>query len=402
MTDNKNRSLNPGMISESIPSPTNKFVIICVLVLAFILLSMYFHLDRHEGIGYSHFAYIPIIFAGFWWGRKAIYVAIILGMDVLGFSIFSNSASPLWADSIRVLSFLIVAFVIGELSNELLKTHRALREREDRVRKTNSSLREFAKLRKAFLHIAIHDMKSPVSATTMLLHSLQTLLDSSLTDEQEYLINRMHSRLDEATSFLHDFQLFAQLEDPSQIRKQATEINLNDLISDVVNVNQDIAHNKNQKLTCDLEENLSTAGGVERLIREVISNLVTNAIKYTPENGNIIVRSITMGDCVVSVEVEDDGIGISEKDQKKLFKEFVRIKDNNVAGQKVGGIGLGLSIVKRIINMHGGKAYVISEPGKGSTFGILLHSCPGDNGPLIRPALRVSEESVPVKGYIPE
>lgn len=402
MTDNKNRSLNPGMISESIPSPTNKFVIIFVLVLAFILLSMYFHLDRHEGIGYSHFAYIPIIFAGFWWGRKAIYVAIILGMDVLGFSIFSNSASPLWADCIRVLSFLIVAFVIGELSNELLKTHRALREREDRVRKTNSSLREFAKLRKAFLHIAIHDMKSPVSATTMLLHSLQTLLDSSLTDKQEHLINRMHSRLDEATSFLCDFQLFAQLEDSSQIRKQATEINLNDLISDVVNVNQDIAHNKNQKLTCDLEDNLSTAGGVERLIREVISNLVTNAIKYTPENGNIIVRSRTMGDCMVSVEVEDDGIGISEKDQKKLFKEFVRIKDNDVAGQKVGGIGLGLSIVKRIINMHGGKAYVISEPGKGSTFGILLHSCPGDNGPLIRPALRVSEESVPVEGYIPE
>lgn len=402
MTEDKNRSLNPGMINESIPSPTNKFVIICVLVLAFILLSIYFHLDRHEGIGYSHFAYIPIIFAGFWWGRKAIYVAIILGMDVLGFSIFSDSASPLWADFIRVLSFLIVAFVIGELSNELLKTHRALREREDRVRKTNSSLREFAKLRKAFLHIAIHDMKSPVSATTMLLHSLQALLGSSLTDKEEHLINRMHSRLDEATSFLCDFQLFAQLEDPSHIRKQATEINLNDLISDVVNVNQDIAHNMNQKLTCDLEYNLSTAAGVERLIREVISNLVTNAIKYTQKNGNIIVRSRTMGDCVVSVEVEDDGIGISEKDQKKLFKEFVRIKDNDVAGQKVSGIGLGLSIVKRIINMHGGKTYVISEPGKGSTFGILLHSCPGDNGPLIRPALRVSEESVPVEGYIPE
>lgn len=402
MTEDKNRSLNPGMINESIPSPTNKFVIICVLVLAFILLSIYFHLDRHEGIGYSHFAYIPIIFAGFWWGRKAIYVAIILGMDVLGFSIFSDSASPLWADFIRVLSFLIVAFVIGELSNELLKTHRALREREDRVRKTNSSLREFAKLRKAFLHIAIHDMKSPVSATTMLLHSLQALLGSSLTDKEEHLINRMHSRLDEATSFLCDFQLFAQLEDPSHIRKQATEINLNDLISDVVNVNQDIAHNMNQKLTCDLEDNLSTAAGVERLIREVISNLVTNAIKYTQKNGNIIVRSRTMGDCVVSVEVEDDGIGISEKDQKKLFKEFVRIKDNDVAGQKVSGIGLGLSIVKRIINMHGGKTYVISEPGKGSTFGILLHSCPGDNGPLIRPALRVSEDSVPVKGYIPE
>ena len=402
MTENISRSSNPGIIKESIPSLANRFVIICVLVITFVLLSMYFHLDRHEGIGYSHFAYIPIIFAAFWWGRKAIYVALILGLDVLGFSIFSNSVSPLWADIVRVLSFLIVAFVIGELSNELLKTHRALREREDRVRKTNSSLREFAKLRKAFLHIAIHDMKSPVSATTMLLHSLQTLLGNSLTDKQEHLINRMHTRLDEAASFLRDVQLFAQLEDPSQIRKEATEIDLNELIKDVVRINQDLAHVSKHKLTCNLGDNLSTAGGVERLIREVITNLVTNAIKYTPDNGNIIVRSKAIGDCVVSVEVVDDGIGISEENQKKLFKEFVRIKGNDVAGQKVSGIGLGLSIVKRIIDMHGGKVYVISEPGKGSTFGILLHSCPTSDGPLLRPGLKVSKKKVPLEGYIPK
>jgi signal transduction histidine kinase len=245
-------------------------------------------------------------------------------------------------------------------------------------------------------------MKSPVSTTTMLLHSLQTLLGNSITDKQEHLINRMHTRLNEATSFLRDFQLFAQLEDPSQIRKQATEIDLNELIEDVVRTNQDLAHSKKHKVTCNLGDNLSTTGGVERLIREVIANLVNNAIKYTPDNGNIIVRSKAIGDCAVSVEVEDDGIGISEENQKKLFKEFVRIKDNDVSGQKVSGIGLGLSIVKRIIDMHGGKVYVISEPGKGSTFGIVLHTCPTGDGPLLRPALKVSEKKVPVEGYIPE
>jgi len=82
----------------------------------------------------------------------------------------------------------------------------------------------------------------------MLLHSLQTLLGNSLTEKQEYLINRMHSRLDEAASFLRDFQLFAQLEDPSQIKKQATEMNLNKIILDVVRANHGIAHAKKNKL----------------------------------------------------------------------------------------------------------------------------------------------------------
>lgn len=401
MTEENSGTRHSGIIQESVPSRTNRFVIICVLMLVFIAVSAYFHLDRRESIGYSHFAYIPIIFAGFWWGRKAIFVALILGLNVLALSVISNSGSPLWADLIRILFFLIVAFVIGELSIELTKTHRALKDRSERLKKTNNSLREFAKLRKAFLHIAIHDMKSPVSATTTLLHSLQTLLGNSLTEKQRHLVYRMHSRLDEAASFLRDFQLFAQLEDPSQIRKQAKEINLNELISDVVRIYQDLAHDRNHKLTSDLEDDLPSVGGVERLIREVIKNLITNAMKYTPDNGIIVVRSRTIDGSMISLEVEDNGIGISEENQKKLFREFVRIKNNDVAGQKVGGIGLGLSIVKRIIDMHGGRVYVISEPGKGSTFGFDIPVCPTNGGPLIRPALRISKDKVHVKGYVP-
>lgn len=401
MTEKGRRKENPGFIQESIPSPGNRFVIICVLMLAFVLLSAYFHLDRRESIGYAHFAYIPIIFAGFWWGRKAVLVALVLGVDVVLFSVLVPGAGPVWAQLMRVLSFLIVAFVIGELSTELIRTHRALQEREERLRKTNASLRKFAKLRRAFLHIAIHDMKSPVSATKMLLHSLQMLLDGSLDDKQEHIIERMHSRLDEAASFLRDFQLFAQLEDPSEIRKQATAIDLNRLIEECVKSNTDLAQEKEQLLDTDLDPRLPRTGGVQRLITEVINNLITNAIKYTPEGGHITVRSMPKGSSIVSVEVEDNGIGVSPENQKKLFREFVRIKDNDVDGRKVGGIGLGLSIVKRIIEMHGGRVYVISAPGRGSIFGFDLKILPDDGGPIIRPG-RVAAEQEPQEGFIPD
>jgi signal transduction histidine kinase len=396
------RSHNPGLIQESMPSSGNRIVIISMLVLAFILVSAYFHLERGETIGYAHFAYIPIIFAGFWWGRRAILVALILGIDVIAFSLVSGSGGPAWAEVVRALSFLIVAFVIGELSTELLKTHRALREREERLRKTNASLRKFAKLRRAFLHIAIHDMKSPVSATIMLLHSLETLMGDEVTEKQKHLMDRMHSRLDEATSFLRDFQLFAQLEDPSQIRKQAVELDLNSLIDLEIEATRDLADQKYHVLDTDLDDGIPTVGGVERLIREVIHNLITNAIKYTPEGGHITVRSMTKGQSVISVEVEDNGIGISEENQKKLFREFVRIKDNAVNGQKVSGIGLGLSIVKRIIDMHGGRVYVISRPGSGSIFGFDLRAVPVDDGPLLRPARTVPAQQEPAEGFIPD
>ena len=186
------------------------------------------------------------------------------------------------------------------------------------------------------------------------------------------------------------------------MKKQAKEIDLNELISDVVRANQDLAHHKKHKLTSDLEADLPTVGGVERLLREVITNLVTNAIKYTPKNGSIVVRSRTMSRCVVSVEVEDNGIGISEDNQKKLFREFVRIKNNDVSGQKVTGIGLGLSIAKRIVDMHGGRVYVISEPGKGSIFGFDINIYPKDEGPLIRPVLRIPDDEIQARGYFPK
>lgn len=385
----KNDNSNSESIRDILPSPRNRFVITGALVIAFIVLSIYFNLVLHETIGYTHFAYVPIIFAGFWWGRKAVYVAAILSIDVLVLRIISPSGGPIWVEIIRIGAFFVIAMVIGELNSDIIKTHKALREREERLKKTNSSLREFSKLRRAFLHIAIHDMKSPVSATTLLLHSLETLLGSSVTPKEKHLMNRMHSRLDEAASFLRDFQFFAALEDTSQVRKHAKKVDLNEVIQQVVESNQDLALDRNHKLTIDLQKDLPPVGGIGRLLSEVVANLITNAIKYTPDGGVIVVRSFSKGDCIISIEVEDNGIGISKENQKKLFKEFVRIKDNDVSGKKIPGIGLGLSIVKRIVEMHGGKVFLKSEPEKGSVFGFDLSVCPDHDTPSILSPIRL-------------
>lgn len=114
---------------------------------------------------------------------------------------------------------------------------------------------------------------------------------------------------------------------------------------------------------------LAVSGDVDRL-QQVLTNLVSNAIKYTPEGGVVRINA-SRNDQNILIAVQDDGIGISEEDRKKLFQRFFRVK--NAKTRNIGGTGLGLCIAKSIVEAHDGHIRVESEPDKGSTFIIVLH-----------------------------
>ena len=105
-------------------------------------------------------------------------------------------------------------------------------------------------------------------------------------------------------------------------------------------------------------------------LREILDNLVDNAIKYTPEGGNVTVRWQCDEKGMCCVEVQDTGIGIKPEDQKRVFERFYRV--DKARSRELGGTGLGLSIVKHLAQSFGGNVGVNSEPGKGSTFSITL------------------------------
>jgi len=400
LSPREHKSRTKGRLEAIVPPELDRIVqskawrksrpyIVILLILVYLAISSYFHFVKHESIAYSHLAYIPILLTGLWWGRRAILVAGLLGCEMLAFNIFT-SGGVLWAACVRAFFFLLAAAVVGELSRRVMLTQKALREREARLRRTNESVRKLSKLRKDFLHIAVHDMRSPVSASKMLLHSLQTLLGDRLNPKEAHLMERMHSRLDEASSFLRDFQFFAALEDTAQLRKKAHRIDLNSIIRKVVEEKTDRAGDMGHTLMARVTENLPPVAGIDRLLSEVLTNLVTNAIKYTPDGGRIEIRSEMLdNDSIIRVEVEDNGIGISKKNQDKLFSEFVRIKDNDVSGKKVPGIGLGLSIVRRIVEMHGGRIFLRSEPETGSVFGFDIPACAGGDAPVTLPVKKL-------------
>jgi signal transduction histidine kinase len=149
-----------------------------------------------------------------------------------------------------------------------------------------------------------------------------------------------------------------------QVTLSLNPYSMKEVVQNVVTAMQSLAAEKKLALKVLLPPDLPAAQGDERRITQVLLNLVGNAIKFT-DVGEIGVR-VTASDGALVVSVSDTGPGIPEGDRQKVFEEFRQVE--NSATQKKGGTGLGLAIAKRIIELHGGRIWVESNMGKGSTF----------------------------------
>ncbi len=125
---------------------------------------------------------------------------------------------------------------------------------------------------------------------------------------------------------------------------------------------------KSQQFTTDLPDSLPLVKGDGKKVEQVVLNLMTNATKFTPEGGKITLKAAKRGSELV-VTVEDTGIGIPRDEQDRLFKPYSRL---NADRQRHPGLGLGLALAKQVVELHGGRIWVESEPGKGSTFAFTL------------------------------
>jgi signal transduction histidine kinase len=122
-------------------------------------------------------------------------------------------------------------------------------------------------------------------------------------------------------------------------------------------------------LDIDVDPRLGAFVGDERKIKQVLLNLLSNAVKFTPEGGRIGVKA-ALADGVVEISISDTGIGIAPEDQEAIFEEFRQVGGDEA--RKREGTGLGLTLTKKFVEMHGGRIWVESEVGKGSTFRFTL------------------------------
>ncbi len=284
-------------------------------------------------------------------------------------------AGPSEMDGRFALTVLLVYGTLFGLTFFLVLGLTGMLRRDEKVlRHTNAELDRLSNMRRDFLHIALHDLKAPVAAVAGLLGNLRSGLLGEMTEKQTEWVDRSLKRLGGLKDFLQDLQTLASLEN-TDLSQQAEQLNLEAMARELVEENQDLAGQRQHRLTLEVSavDRLPQVRGVRRLMREAILNYITNAIKYTPPQGEIQVRCLGR-EGVVCIEVEDTGIGISAEDSKRLFNEFVRVRKGEAA--KAEGTGLGLSIVRRIVEAHGGSVGVHSQPGKGSTFFLSLPAAP--------------------------
>lgn len=247
--------------------------------------------------------------------------------------------------------------------------YRLLREYQKRwdYQRQNELLKQVEELKTNFLSLVTHDLKTPVARIQGLAEVIQRSASSRLLSEDLNNLQSIIGSTEELNRFITSILELTKVESNHlQIKLESKDVNA--LIESSVEGFQTHAHRKNIEVVTKLDP-LFPVKIDPSLISKVINNLIDNAIKYSPENSQIVVQSREVGDWV-EISVKDQGVGLSEEDKMSLFRKFFRVR--NEATSRISGTGLGLYLTRYFVEAHLGQVEVQSEKNKGSTFIIRL------------------------------
>lgn len=225
----------------------------------------------------------------------------------------------------------------------------------------------YENLRRQFVANVSHELRTPV---TIIKGYLETLQDGAMHDSgrgPEFLA-RIQRNVDQLANLVDDLLQLSRLDAPGGAAN-VRPIDLVPLVERVVSNFEPVYSKKRQKVSIEREADALPLKADPDLVERAVSNLIDNAIKYTPEEGVIRIR-VEAQDRGARIEVQDNGIGIPAADLPRIFERFYRVDKSR--SREMGGTGLGLSIVKHIAQIHGGKVEVRSALREGSTFSLWL------------------------------
>ena len=266
---------------------------------------------------------------------------------------------------------------------ELQEASKKRQELEERAR----TLKEISEARSVFVSSVSHELRTPLTN----IHGYSALLSDGmagkLNDEQMEYVKVIHSETDRLTKLINDLLDLSRME-RGKFRLNPTLFDLRDLVEKCSCAA--MAEKKGLYVRWEIPPDLPDIYGDSGRIARVLINLISNAIKFT-EKGGVAITVTQKSRSFIQVDVADTGPGISEEDQRKLFKPFSQIP--RADGEKKEGTGLGLAISKEIVRLHNGKIWVESVPGEGAKFSFTLRTTPKkqrvkkeEDGPGTQPA----------------
>jgi signal transduction histidine kinase/DNA-binding NarL/FixJ family response regulator len=261
----------------------------------------------------------------------------------------------------------------------------------EEIKEKNIMLEKLEKLKSEFISIVSHELRTPL---TSIKNSLDIILSGKageITKNMDNFLNMAKRNVTRLSGIINDLLDLSKIE-AGKMEYRFEPLNVAEPINFVVSTFLNLAEQKNIKLEAEVEENLPVVYGDIQRLEQILSNLVSNAVKFTEDNGNInvsaklidaknlnetafytdskILKPVELEKEYVKISIKDTGIGIKQNDIPKVFDKFQQIE--NSLSRKVGGTGLGLSIAKQLIDAHKGYIWLESEEGRGSAFSFVL------------------------------
>ena len=302
-----------------------------------------------------------------------LFIGVAAGSVVvallLGFLISRSLVGP-----IRKMDTRLAAIASGDFSghvdvpnrDELGDLATNLNRMNDQLGRLYGELETASRHKSEFLANMSHELRTPLNAVIGFSEVLQDRMFGDLNDKQAEYVADIHTSGRHLLALINDILDLSKIE-AGRMDLQITPFALSDVVQNSVALSRERATLEGIALGLEVDPDIGVINADERMVKQVLFNLLSNALKFTAKGGHVGVSAHTDGDDVV-VSVRDDGVGIAAADQGRIFDEFQQVGTSHLQE----GTGLGLAISRRFIELHGGSLRVESEPSHGSTFTFTL------------------------------
>lgn len=245
-----------------------------------------------------------------------------------------------------------------------------VQERTAELSRANAQLVDAMRAKDEFLATINHELRTPLTSVILGAQMLQSEVYGTPSSEQKQFLDMIERNSQRLLTLINDILYFSKLE-AGQFEPQMTTIDVSQLCHDALHTARDLAAQKDVGLQLDIEKPLGSLRADERGLKQILGNLLNNAVKFTEEGGQVGLRVTTdAAQQLMSFCVWDTGIGISTENMERVFQPFVQV-DSGLARQYEGS-GLGLALTKRLTDLHGGSISLSSTVGSGSRFTVSL------------------------------
>ena len=261
---------------------------------------------------------------------------------------------------------------VKQAYRELEQLNRTLEQRvQQRTRElqtANEKLQELDRLKSAFVSIVSHELRTPMTSIKGYVENMLDGLTGALTEKQSHSLGRVKHNIDRLTRMINELLDLSRIE-AGRMELHLVPVSLLDVAADVVESFQTAAREKSITLQAVPQQSVPRVNGDADKLNRILTNLIQNAIKFTPQGGEIRVEAQARDDAYVEMFVVDSGCGIPPHELDKVFDKFYWSESVPVEAR---GAGLGLAIAKNLVELHGGKIRVDSTLGEGSRFSFTI------------------------------